>query len=110
MPFKDPAQQKAYLQAHFQKHKDRYVQARKENRRGNRDWLNEFKESKPCSDCGIFYPSCCMDFDHLSDKVMGLNKAVKSWSRERLQVEMEKCDLVCANCHRIRTFDRLTPH
>jgi|GWRWMinimDraft_12_1066020.scaffolds.fasta_scaffold124887_1 hypothetical protein len=74
-----------------------------------RKWMVELK-SKPCTDCGGFFPLCCMDFDH--------NKGVKSYnvgsmfahhySKELIQTELDKCELVCSNCHRIRTRDRKT--
>ena len=50
-----------------------------------------------------------MDFDHLSDdKVDAVSRLINqgcSW--ETLLKEIEKCDLICSNCHRILTFDRL---
>ena len=62
----------------------------------------------PCADCGQCFPTICMDFDH-----NGSAKTVKltDWARtvgtsdvaiERLKAEIAKCDVVCANCHRLR--------
>lgn len=71
-------------------------------------WLRELK-SKPCMDCGGTFLPCQMDFDHRE----GENKLLRSLSgnlcirKERLVAEMAKCDLVCANCHRLRTHLRL---
>lgn len=53
------------------------------------------------------FPSVCMEFDHRdhsqkSDRVTRLAQ----FSLRRMYEEIEKCDLVCANCHRIRTFKR----
>jgi hypothetical protein len=50
-----------------------------------------------------------MDFDHARGEKKYLISTVarKHISRENLDAELEKCDLVCANCHRIRTFERL---
>lgn len=64
--------------------------------------LKPLKES-PCVDCGLSFHPCCMDFDHVrGDKVLVISKMFTcSW--ERVLQEIEKCDLVCANCHRIRT-------
>lgn len=61
----------------------------------------------PCSDCGGTFPEVCMDFDHREgtvkkypvSKMMATGYALRT-----ILMEVEKCDLVCANCHRIRTF------
>mgnify|MGYP003441980246 CR=1 FL=1 len=62
----------------------------------------------PCTDCGHTYPPECMDFDHIDDnKEMSVGHAVsKNWSIDRILREIKKCELVCANCHRIRTKQR----
>lgn len=66
------------------------------------------KTNKPCKDCRQFYPPYVFDFDH----VRGTKRADISemvWAGRSLAIlttEMEKCDLVCANCHRVRTFTR----
>src|SRR5882672_6570793 len=71
-----------------------------------RSWLDE-KKSAPCADCGGRFPPECMDFDHLHGEVK-LFEVGSGVSRKRaiLQAEIAKCELVCANCHRIRTRKR----
>lgn len=62
--------------------------------------------SKPCSDCGREFPYYIMEFDHA--------RGVKSFNigrtphvgMKRLRAEIAKCDVVCANCHNIRTHER----
>ena len=60
---------------------------------------------KPCSDCGQRFPLCVMDFDHVrGNKLFSLGHANgKGITEEMVYAEIAKCDLVCANCHRIRT-------
>lgn len=59
----------------------------------------------PCADCGVAYPYFVMDFDHRGDKVLEINRLVKRGpSLVSLQSEIDKCDVVCSNCHRARTF------
>lgn len=60
----------------------------------------------PCLDCGLSFPSVCMDFDHRSTEVK-LREVSSCKTMNAVQVEMAKCDLVCACCHRIRTAKRL---
>jgi 5-methylcytosine-specific restriction endonuclease McrA len=66
--------------------------------------IREAKLDKPCMDCGNIFPPCAMDFDHVHGKKkfnVGLAKNLR-----QLAEEIAKCELVCANCHRIRTFTR----
>lgn len=62
-------------------------------------------KDRPCMDCGNRFPSCCMDFDHVRGKKT-MNIGHDAWSRglKAVLAEIEKCDVVCSNCHRIRTF------
>lgn len=73
-----------------------------------RKFINKIK-NKPCVDCGIKYPYYVMDLDHKTGK--GKVKEVgymtsRNWSLEKIKKEVEKCEVVCANCHRIRTFEK----
>lgn len=63
-------------------------------------------KAKPCADCGVEYPSYVMDFDHLGEKEFNVARGRTSRSFVAVQSEIEKCDVVCANCHRIRTWAR----
>jgi len=60
----------------------------------------------PCMDCGVKYPKVVMDFDHVrGDKKANVSKMVANTvSVETLQKEIDKCDVVCSNCHRLRTY------
>jgi hypothetical protein len=107
MPYKDPEEQRAAQRRYFEANRRSYREHQENLRRANRAWVDQLKESLPCADCGGFFPACVMDFDHREDdKVLGISAAVRSWGRDRLLLEIKKCDLVCANCHRIRTRDR----
>jgi hypothetical protein len=64
-------------------------------------------KSRPCSDCGVEYPYYVMDFDHVTgDKVMIISDLVQRGATTKLLRELEKCEVVCANCHRVRTWQR----
>lgn len=81
--------------------KDTYTASRVS---ANRSYMQRMKE-KPCSDCGNVFPPYCMDFDHLRDKEFVISNNANT-GLARLQAEIDKCDVVCANCHRIRTHKR----
>jgi hypothetical protein len=63
---------------------------------------------RPCLDCGGRFPSCAMDFDHRdpSSKRQAVTRMIGRAGTARILVEADKCDIVCANCHRMRTFQR----
>lgn len=65
----------------------------------------------PCADCGKSFPPCVMDFDHVRgnkrDNVASLVAA--NYGVATVMAEIAKCDLVCANCHRIRTHENRPP-
>ena len=66
----------------------------------------EAAKCKPCMDCGREYPHYVLDFDHVrGDKRRAVSK-MKYCSVRLLLEEIAKCDVVCANCHRERTFKR----
>lgn len=68
-------------------------------------WLKRYKETHPCKDCDRFYPYYVMDFDHVRGKKLHIISSMwGSRSLRAIQLEIAKCDLVCSNCHRIRTF------
>ena len=64
--------------------------------------------SAPCKDCAVQYPHYVMEFDHRDQqaKLFKVSNAGQARSWEMLLDEIAKCDVVCANCHRERTFQR----
>ena len=103
---KSTPERKAAGRAYHKTHRAHYHGLEKARIAKNDAWVNELKKA-PCSDCGGRFEPCCMDFDHLpgADKLMEVS-ALRGSTREKLEAEIAKCELVCANCHRIRTRDR----
>lgn len=66
-------------------------------------FLVAYKGGK-CTDCGNSYPQVCMQFDHrdVNTKRYSISEKMRL-PFEELKEELDKCDLVCANCHAIRT-------
>lgn len=73
----------------------------------NREEYRKFKESYPCADCGQTYPYYVLHFDHLDDKKYHISQR-SSTKLKNLMSEIDKCEIVCANCHAERTHKRLT--
>lgn len=73
--------------------------------------INKIKSEVPCADCGNYFPSVAMDFDH----VRGKNKSIASMVSQAYKIdlileEIKLCDIVCACCHRVRTSNRRQNH
>lgn len=111
MPYKNYEDQKDYHKQWYKRNKQRLIQkaARNNNtyRQRNLEYILEVKDS-PCSDCGIKYPPYVMDFDHTGDdKQFNVSRLWRlGCSLATLKKEIAKCELVCSNCHRVRTFTR----
>jgi hypothetical protein len=69
--------------------------------------LNEFRDM-PCVDCGSRFHPCALDFDHRepSTKLFTVTRMVGRAATDVILAEVAKCDIVCANCHRVRTTAR----
>lgn len=65
-------------------------------------------KNTPCADCRQIYPYYVMQFDHREGetKVAVISKMVANASLQMILDEVKKCDVVCGNCHSIRTWNR----
>jgi hypothetical protein len=74
------------------------------------DHVRQLKETTGCVDCGpdIRHPYYRLQFDHLPghDKVERINRLIWRASHATILEEIDKCDIVCANCHADRTYKR----
>lgn len=61
-------------------------------------------KSRPCKDCGGLFPPCVMDFDHVRGKKLFDVGNGRSRSEAAIAEEIAKCEVICANCHRLRTW------
>ena len=118
MTIKDPEAKREYHKSYMDKwykgyyadNKDRIIAKAAEGKKRRvqeRTALIRDLKSVPCVDCRGTFPPECMDFDHLRDKKFSISEAVnKGVALKRLLDEIAKCEVVCSNCHRIRTNSR----
>lgn len=108
MPYKDPEKQKQAQHASYLKRKDKLLEHGREYKKSRREYIRQSKLGKACFDCGIIYPYYVMDYDHRDPNTKVTNLArMPRCSLETIQKEIDKCDLVCSNCHRMRTHNVL---
>jgi len=71
-----------------------------------RELLNKIKMETGCIKCGYKEHPVALDFDHIDSatKEFTIGTAYTSVSLKRLYKEIDKCQVLCANCHRIKTF------
>jgi len=110
VPYKDPEDQKRAARAHYKAHKEDYLRRarawNKEQKLRIRELLHSAKDV-PCTDCAVKYPFYVMQFDHLRDKEFTIGTLVnRAVPIERIRKEIAKCEVVCANCHAERTWQR----
>jgi hypothetical protein len=103
MPYTCPEKRKEVKRKWAEANKDKINANLRRYRQEVRDWISAYKEANPCKDCGNHFNSWQMQFDHLKEKKLNVSLAA---SIEQARVEMEKCELVCANCHATRTYKR----
>lgn len=97
----------AYSKTNYEKNKAAVV-ARSKKAKAETVALVNDKKNVSCTDCKQQYPPYVMDFDHRDPTTKVDNVAIlaREASRAALIAEIAKCDVVCANCHRIRTHQR----
>jgi hypothetical protein len=91
-----------YRRRWYAAHKESATSAVKRRKREIKVWLNQYKATLKCSRCPENHPAC-LEFHHKrpSEKDINLSWAVSwGWSVERIQREIDKCVVLCANCHR----------
>ena len=92
---------------HYEANKQQYVQ---KAHRNNLRYIKEYrgaKEREPCMDCGGYFHFASMQYDHIGPKTR--NVSTIATSRQLLALELKYCELVCANCHAVRTWKRTQP-
>ena len=97
---------RASRRAHYYKNKEQYYERNRVARKKMREYLIALKEREPCEDCGINYPYFVMDLHHLEadEKEGNINEILANGTWTKFLAEIDKCAILCANCHRIRTW------
>lgn len=104
---RDAEKQRAHVRTHYANNKAYYLAKNERRRLELRNIVREAK-SKPCMDCGVSYPYYIMDLDHRPGEIKLYTPSQLSnlGNKTALLAEIAKCDAVCSNCHRVRSYQR----
>jgi len=75
-------------------------------KRATKDWFWRLKASLSCVRCGFDHPAA-LHFHHPTDKTVEVSRMVnRNVSRAKIEAEIAKCEVICANCHAIEHWDQ----
>jgi len=89
--------------------KEKTKNRQKQSRHRNIAFIREHKQGKRCADCKEDYPYWMLEFDHLPEheKLFTIGgRRARDFTIQQLIEEIAKCDIVCSNCHKNRTYWR----
>ena len=98
-----------YQAAHYQRNKKKMNDKAHVRSKRNLAYWRELKDNKPCADCKVVHRYFALDYDHLDSSLKVADVATlinTGQARAAVEAEIAKCDLVCATCHRYRTWKR----
>ena len=98
--------QRPYNVAYYAANREKELERVRVRQSATLGFLRDLRR-RPCHDCGGTFPPWVMDFDHRDPSGKSFNvtsSRAMLMSRSRLLAEIEKCDIVCANCHAVRTY------
>jgi hypothetical protein len=111
VPTRDRFLQRRWSRDHYEANKDAYkarATAQRRDRKVAARAIIKAAKDVPCADCGLRYPSYVMQFDHVRG-VKEFDVATFTATNRplsHLHREIAKCEVVCGNCHAIRTHRR----
>jgi hypothetical protein len=94
---------RTHFRTRGQLHRDQTHEARHRRRDAARAFIHDYLTTHPCCDCGASDP-LVLEFDHVGDKRAHIAVLTGDGaSLSRVREEIDNCEVVCVNCHRIRT-------
>lgn len=91
---------------YYDAHPEFHLARRKASQKSNADYIDSFKVV--CKDCGNT-DARVLDFHHKdeSTKVFTLaSRRVAGYAKDKIKQEIDKCEVLCANCHRIHHWEK----
>ncbi len=97
---------KEYYKEYHEKRKEKYKVKRKEKYNKRKKYIDQIKLESGCVFCGYNEHPAALDFDHIDPliKISNISNLLLG-SLNSLQAEIAKCQVLCSNCHRIKTYE-----
>lgn len=117
IPFKDKEVKRQYHKKYhaewYQKNKEEVCRQKSIRIRKVRDWFVEYKSHLSCEQCGVSHPAV-FDFHHkdAKEKEYPVSELISRYggNKQRVLDEIDKCRVLCANCHRILHWETRGQH
>lgn len=109
MPHADPEARRTYHREYMRRYVADPTKRAARNRVANdqirrvKDWINDFKMTHGCVDCGWKVHPAGLDFDHVDGKTANIS-SLKSIAAVQAEIDRHCCVVRCANCHRIKSW------
>jgi hypothetical protein len=90
----------------YQRNRQQVIDQKNQRKQAIYQWFKEHKQTLQCERCGFDHPAA-LHFHHRNpiEKDICIAKAVnEGWSIKRIEKEISKCDILCANCHAIEHY------
>lgn len=92
----------------YYKNRESEINRKNERRKMLQDWLQSVKDDLSCEMCGESH-NACIDFHHTNNEEKDANignMPQQGYSKDRILAEIEKCEVLCANCHRKEHYNQ----
>lgn len=92
----------------YENHKKYYKDKNIRIRTNNTEWFIQYKKTLKCNNCDENHPAC-LEFHHVDsqNKKTEVGKLITTYSIETIKEEIEKCIVLCNNCHRKLHYEEI---
>lgn len=97
--------QHKFSRNHYAANKNDYLKRNERRRQRHAELIRQAK-SVPCADCKHEYPFYVMEFDHVKGDKRRHVSRMATLGLKAILTEIDKCEVVCSNCHKARTWKR----
>ena len=112
MPFKNKEESRQYMREYRKKMTDEQMthalEKIEQRKKEIQAWFCEFKTTLCCNRCDENHPAC-LEFHHIDPNSKEFNVYEAVWfrghSKEKILAEIDKCEVLCANCHKKHHFN-----
>lgn len=114
MPYKDESERivkhKEYSRKYYEANKEKVKAKAAETKKRQRAAFADFKATLKCNRCGFNHPAA-LDFHHTDPTIKEsiVSNLISNGCYTRAKLEMDKCEVLCANCHRLHHYNEKNP-